>query len=277
MFKLLTYLNRNKFFNIILVTTYFFLVTLPHEWVGVKLGVLVNNLSRVEFNRFVLIAGSILLFLYFISIFKNILISKKRTILIFYLLLSAFLAILSLNLLIIVNVEIIHFIQFGILAILLLPLFNDFFLTFFICLLLGFVDEGYQYYYLPVRTTYFDFNDVVLDLIGAGLGLSLLRTYPQISTLVDDFKKRQKYIWISWASILIGLLGFIKLGWIQLYSKGDGTDHWTTLVIKKSEGFWTKDPHGIFHVMSPLEGIICLTILLFIYQFITKDLETNLA
>jgi len=277
MFKLLTYLNRHKFLNFAIVTIYFFLVTLPHEWVGVQLGNLVQNLSRVEFNRYVLVIGFILFVFYLISIFRNVLNITKKTIPIFYLCLSAMLAIISLNLLIIVNVEIIHFVQYGILAVLLVPLLNDFFLTLFICGLLGFIDEGYQYYCLPIRTTYFDFNDVVLDFIGGGLGVSFLRTYPKISKIVYSFKKRLKYIWLSWLSLLVLALIFIKLGLLQIYSKGDGTDHWTTLVVKKSEGFWTKDPHGIFHVMSPLEGIICLTILLFIYQFITTDIETSPA
>ena len=276
MFKLLTYLNRHKFLNFAIVTIYFFLVTLPHEWVGVQLGNLVQNLSRVEFNRYVLVIGFILFVFYLISIFRNVLNITKKTIPIFYLCLSAMLAIISLNLLIIVNVEIIHFVQYGILAVLLVPLLNDFFLTLFICLLLGFIDESYQYYYLPVRTTYFDFNDVVLDFIGGGLGLSLLRTYPKISNIVHNFEKRLKYIWLSWFFLLFSALIFIKCGLLQVYSKGDGVaDHWTTLVVKKTEEFWTKDPHGVFHVMSPLEGIICLTILLFIYQFITIDIEKS--
>lgn len=275
MFKLITFLDRNKLLNFLIVTVYFLLVTLPHEWVGVKLGEMVQNMSRIEFNRIVLVIGTISLLVYLFGIGRNILKFEKKIIPIFYLILSTSLAIISLNLLIIVNVEIIHFVQYAILAILFFPLLNGFLLTLFLCMILGFIDEGYQFYCLPVRTSYFDFNDVVLDFIGAGFGLSILRVVPKISNLTSLKTHASKFVWASWLAILTLAAVLIKLGYLQVYSNGTNDDHWTTLVIKQSEGFWTKDPHGIFHVMSPLEGMICLTILLFIYQFINKDLETS--
>ncbi len=275
MIKLLTFLKRNKFLNFLIVTVYFLLVTLPHEWVGVKVGEWVQGMTRIEFNRIILICGSILLLVYFLVLTKNIFKIQKKFIPIFYLIFTASLAIISLNLLIIVNVEIIHFIQYGLLAILLFPMLGEFFICFFICMLLAFVDEGYQYYCLPIRTTYFDFNDVVLDFIGAGFGLSFLRTFPEISTLIQEKKWGVKSTWFSWLAILAAAVLCIKLGFLQVYSLEEGNDHWTTLVIKKSEGFWTKDPHGIFHVMSPLEGVLCLSILLIIYQFININLEKS--
>ena len=189
--------------------------------------------------------------------------------------------VVSFNMLIIVNIEIIHFIQYAALAILLFPLSKSFFTTIVLVMFLGAIDEAYQYYYLsPQRTNYYDFNDVILNLLGAGVGMIFLRSHTRIKTLLIDNVESFRKIWITYFSIclLIALLIWQKdlvqrvinfLG-LELDWAGFGA----VLIRIPTTRFWTEIPPQIFyHVVQPFEGFIIITILLFIFSFLYKNAE----
>ena len=75
-----------------------------------------------------------------------------------------------------VNSEAIHFVQYGILALLLIPLVRRCGETIVLVTLLGILDEAYQYWVLHGDWgVYYDFNDVVLNLLGAAMGVLVPR------------------------------------------------------------------------------------------------------
>jgi hypothetical protein len=76
--------------------------------------------------------------------------------------------------LIVNNIERIHFPQYAMLALLLgLSLRNEM-LIFFVTTFAGFVDEFLQFAMDPMKTNYLDFNDIVLNILGAAAGVVLL-------------------------------------------------------------------------------------------------------
>ena len=76
--------------------------------------------------------------------------------------------------LIVNNIERIHYPQYAMLALLLgLSLRNEM-LIFFVTTFAGFVDEFLQFVMDPMKSNYFDFNDIVLNILGAAAGVVLL-------------------------------------------------------------------------------------------------------
>ena len=72
------------------------------------------------------------------------------------------------------NIERVHYPQYALLALLLgLSLRNEM-LIFFVTTFFGFMDEFLQFAMDPMKTNYLDFNDIVLNILGAAAGVVLL-------------------------------------------------------------------------------------------------------
>lgn len=76
--------------------------------------------------------------------------------------------------LIVNNIERIHYPQYAVLALLLGLSLREEMLVFFVTIFAGFVDEFLQYAMDPMKTNYLDFNDIVLNVLGAMVGIVLL-------------------------------------------------------------------------------------------------------
>lgn len=278
MIRFLNFLEKNFWLNVLLVIIYFLMVTLPHEWVGLQTVKVFGEMSRDQYNLIILLIGVGILFLYLIPLFSNLRKIENKFIPIAFLLFTIFLTVLTFNTLVIINIEIIHFIQYAVLAILVFPIFKRFLPSLFKVMMLGTVDEAYQYYYLaPERTNYFDFNDVILNTVGAAFGLVFLRTYPDIKNFYSQKSKyNTKSVFLIWVSFLIVFFVFIKTSLIQVWPSENGDDHWSLLVKKVPEGFWSiVHPNVTYHVILPLEGLIYMSILLIIYSFLKFGIEEN--
>ena len=162
------------------------------------------------------------------------------------------------------NIEAIHFLQFMALAMLVFPLFRRALPTLAITLLFAFADELYQYLLLyPERESYLDFNDVVMDLYGMGMGMVFL-----ISAKVRwnaPIKLTRHPVFYIWAGILSITSILLATGTFALFQTGE-TKNALFFFNENPPGgpFWVKFyQSGIsFHILSPWEGaIILLTVL----------------
>jgi VanZ like family. len=266
-------LAERKAFNISLLLLYFIAVVLPHKRFGTFINdVVFQTLSRDQSNLMIAIVVSltILLFGYFWWIRIGGL--KDRRSLIYMMMLNVIMAIVLINTMFVNNVEAIHFLQYFIFALLLFPLIGNYQSTLICGTLLGVLDESHQYFYLsPLDTAYFDFNDIVTDIVGVVFGLLFLRSY-------GIEAQSQFRFWHStgFKGIVILILIFASthlLGWISIYPNADRPFH---LLREWPPGFWSiisgNKVHSeiSYHVLRPLGGTVLTIALLWIYSRIGR-------
>jgi glycopeptide antibiotics resistance protein len=90
----------------------------------------------------------------------------------------------SYEVLIVFSVETIHFVQHALLAVPVFALTMSFGETVGWVTLMGAVDEAYQYFvlYAGNKTVYFDFNDIILNLVGTGIGVLMIYTLSDLKS-----------------------------------------------------------------------------------------------
>lgn len=270
--KLINYLENNRVLNWILIVLYYALAVLPHEEVGVWIAKnIMKPLGRDMYNHRMFMIAAMGIGLYALVVLWNVFRKEKSvqwTPLI-YLLVNIGLALASWYFLFVFNVEAIHFLQYMLLAILMFPIFRRYGETLFWCTIMGAVDEAYQYFILsPNRTNYYDFNDIILDLIGAAFGLILIRSFrPVLRNAAKWYKSSILYCSVL-LTVLIGVL--YGLGALRFYPDEAFPDAWL-LVKKVPEGFWTELKPVIFHIVEPLEGMLIVVGLLVGFSFLKYD------
>ncbi len=267
--SLYNWLKDNRKINVFLAIIYYLLVVLPHEEVGIWINETLNEPYGIDiYNLIVLWLGGIILLGYIFPLWKDIkqIEEGKGQVLIAFLI-TFLLIIVAFNTLLVVNIEIIHFVQYAILAILLFPLFNNYQDTLFYAIIFATIDEGYQYFVLaPFRTDYFDFNDIIIDLIGAALGLFLF-WINAIKDRVTSHKWFQTPTAIGgFILILIGTIAFLT-NILAIYPAESEPQAPLLLIRKIQENFWTiSAPNIKFHVVRPFEGLLILGGLFYFYS-----------
>ncbi len=269
MVRYVDWMAQRKGFNLCIVAVYSIFILFMHDPM-VNLSVLVMNyFTRQVYDviigavAFVLLAGSIYYFIKKLTEFR-----QATELKIGYLITVVSLLFLHSQVHFVMNIELIHTAEFGIMAILIFPLTKRFGDTAFYTILLGTVDEWFQYQVLyPEKSDYFDFNDLVTNLLGAGFALVLLyaagvnnKSYPSKSAW---YKSPVLYI----TAILAFFTGALfKLSLIQTYAGSENA--W--LVLNKADGpeeYWRNltGSEIVYHVMPPLEGVALIALLLALF------------
>jgi len=280
--QILNFLSKHSLLNVFVCLGFFLLVTLPHEFVGVSIAAIFKGVSRKSYDLTILCLGLLILLIFIGILISQIwkLTNPKIPIAFFCLCLT--LMITSLHSLIIINIEIIHFIQYALMAILIFPLFKNFFSTLLFVTLLGSIDEAYQYYFLsPERTNYYDFNDVILNLLGAAMGLIFLRSHRGIRTMLQaDREHIHRITWLSYAlivclvSIMIWKKSFVQTIINKIGLNLNWENYGSELIRKPTTSFWTEiPPKIIYHVIQPIEGVVIISFLLFTFSFLYYKAE----
>jgi len=175
------------------------------------------------------------------------------------------LALVADTVLIVTNVERIHYPQYAILALLMIPVLPSYFTVLVACAAAGAVDEFLQFAILPHYTQYLDFNDFFLNLTGAGLGLALHASFGKASPMELSRPKPVDAKAVALTLLLIiGLLGAGAAGRIvhqapvregyPLIQQVEGNKA-LVLSFRTKDGFWTTAAHGrTYHILSPLGG-----------------------
>ncbi len=272
--KFIDWLHKNRMANLIILCIYFLLVVLPHEIVGrFIMNDLFEDFSRPKLNSTVLAITFLAFSAFLFTLLRNLVRGDQKRAKLIYLFITLGLIILVYNTLFVLATESAHFPQYALIAILLFPLTLNYNVTLFWATLLGAFDEAYQYFYLNPRATgYFDFNDVITDLLGAVLGLLLLWTF-------GIKRKVETGPWYQRSSFLMGI-GILLMGGIlilfrimAIYPNEDSNKTIITLMKKVPESFWSYDKVGdlYFHVVHPIEGILIISILFGAYTFLGKS------
>ena len=266
--SLLNFLEKYKLLAGFLITVYYVLVVTMHLHFGKFVARTLDiPFGRDTYNMIVLGMAFFLCFAFLIWFFKGLkrLPLSERKITLTYLIITLLLIVCSINVIIIINIELIHVLQYAIFAILLFPILQRYYDVLFWTTFFGALDELYQYVYLaPNLTDYYDMNDVVINMVGAAMGLILLR-----SQGVFQLKPVKPILKSSWfwgvAIIFILIFSLWSVGQLTFFPNGENV--FFEFIRDFQPGFWREvPPKTLFHVIQPLEGLVILIILFVIYN-----------
>jgi hypothetical protein len=178
------------------------------------------------------------------------------------------------RILIVNNIERIHFPQYMVLALLLGWSLRNESLIFFVTFFAGFLDEFRQYVIAPDRDNYLDFNDITLNVLGAALGVAMLMSLRSSCSIErDKYEERFNKIFKSCVSaVAVLVVVMLVSGRFVLLSEQvkprdvlpsvDGKLSFV-LSFERHDQFWQHSPaHGkAFHVFDPFEGLTILFLL----------------
>lgn len=256
----------------LLLFIYSVAVTLPHEWVQSWL--FVNAVRPLGSRTFYLVmAGLALAALASLGlvIARRLPRHAAPVALRHCSLLTLALILLAWRFLTVNNSELVHFAQYAVTGFVLMALTLSVTETLSFVLLLGGIDEAYQYAVLHSGWGIpYDFNDVTLDFLGGAIGVLLCLLYL-------DARPRPRSSFFSLrlgpGAVLLGLIvagsGLLLLtGHAVIYQDNSRTDYWFALSRLQFKDFWFFDATWgprIIHPLAPLEGPILLLGLLLIY------------
>ena len=244
----------------ILLTVIFYLSTvLPHEYIGGEINEVFEDLTRAQYNRIILIVLCVGVLLYSIVIIRSLLKHKERmTKGLLYLIITIIFCAICMRYLTVINIEAIHFLQYGLLSITVFQLVKRYDYTIWIILLMGFFDESYQHFYLTPNTfAHLDFNDMFLDLVGAGFGLSSLYCLNQSSEPKNS--KIGNGILVAYAILIVTGIILYVTGMMRIWPTVSEELAPIQIMQKELSGFWqTYRKVHQYHIMRPLEGVLIL-------------------
>jgi hypothetical protein len=254
----LTWLGKNKMITVLLsIILYFSIVTFHDEITTLAIKVR-NSIGRDLYNSYLAYSFLALLLIILGYFAWHIFRSKQKLLNIILVALITGIMLFSFKFLMVYSIEAIHFVEYMMLAIILLPLLRSYGETVFWVTILGIIDELFQYFFLVPNFEYFDFNDNILNLIGAGCGAI------SVFILWKDAIEIKRSKWYRSPAIItaIGLLLlFFLLLWtgkMTINPTGiPGGDSWFSLNRKgMPDGFWEAAyPGRRFHILRPYEGI----------------------
>ncbi len=269
MFPIITWLRDRPILNIILAGIFYLLVTLPHEQVGIFIAGIFKGMPRPEYDLIILCLASVIFLFYILPLLRTILKNRDRNLILFFLLVTVALTILSINTILIVNIELIHFIQYAALAILFFPLTMRYTDTLFWVTFLSAIDEAYQYWFIaPERTNYYDFNDLIINMLGVVFGLLTIRSTQKVHALAKNDKRpfvKNPILVGSIAMIVITLLLF-AFNIMDVYPNSEDPQAPMLLIKKVETTFWSViHPKITYHIVRPMEGLVILVMLFIFY------------
>lgn len=259
--NILTWLGNHKLIAVLLaIVTYFSIVTFHDEITQIAIKVR-NAFGREQYNSFLGYFFLLILAL-FVGYLVRIIARNERKMASGILLLSvSLLMLISFRYLMTYNIEAIHFVEYALVAIILMPVLRSYGETVFWVTILGLIDELFQYFFLVPEFEYFDFNDNILNLLGAGAGVIFVFIAGGNAVEIRKYKWYRSPALVTAASLLVLFLVLYISGKMTFNPTGieDGAN-WFSLNRKPMpEGFWKEAYAGRnFHIMRPLEGIAAM-------------------
>ncbi|MEK6673846.1 MAG: VanZ family protein [Nitrospirota bacterium] len=277
--SLISFLGKHKLVNILIGACYYLATVLLHEEVS-KVSVWIQDkLTLMVYNNLITVIGVALIVAMSSYIANRIRLSSDRYFRTFYLFMTIGLVVLSYTTLMVVNVEAIHFLQYTMLAIPVFAVTLHFGDTLFWTTFLGAIDEAYQYFVLK-NWKYFDFNDIVLNLVGGAIGVMLIYIMLDYKRFAPDIKNRK---WFKSPAIITSAL--LTVSSLLLYMAGvvrtyPGPDSRKAVILLSKElpskEFWISFKWGkTYHILKPVEGIILCIVLAGIYYLIDYRVRTK--
>lgn len=256
--RYLQWFRQHRLINALLVFAYIVLLIFAHEWF-VNLSVeVMRSLSLPVYNKLVAgvttIAAVAVIVLIARAISQKVELQRSGL-----LVLALTLAALIIHFFVFteMNVEFIHAVEYGILAALIYPLVGRFAAAVVYSFPVMLFDEWYQYQVLFDWVEYFDFNDILLDLLGAGLFLAVIKTFSQESEQPTALTK-QSEVYVLFLMAVTAMMMLLS-STVVPYPEDAASNTWLVLnAIEEPYGFWRVHPliGSTYHVLEPITGLI---------------------
>ncbi len=267
--RIIKWLSEHKIINFILLLGYYIAVVLPHKSFGRFLNQKVfKGITRAEYNQMVLMGALVALGGFAAWFYYNSRSHAKRKWLYGYLGLNVLFAFLIMSFLFVINIEVVHFPQYALFAILVFPLLGNYQQALIWTIFAGALDEAHQYFYLaPKDTFYYDFNDVVTNLVGAVFGLLFIWSFSIKEWRTPRFIQSTGFMAIC-VLVLMVVLACLS-GVLNIYPSEDTSYQ---LLRRWPESFWsTVPPQVTYHIMRPLEGTVATILMTLVFFRIGKE------
>jgi len=274
--KLILWFSERRLFTVILCGVYLVLVVLLHKPVSNVFDWMRAVLSFKVYNQALLHVSLLIAFVFAVFVGLKVKSSGRRSSKIMCWLFTALLVVASYKLLIVFNIEMIHYPQYAIPTVLIFALVMNYRKTVLWTTLIGALDEAYQAFviYRDNNDVYLDFNDIILNLVGAGIGVALIYTLTEMGGPRPEgsHKSRRKFMFpffLTTALILIAAIFLHMSGLMQFYPGAKSVAALIVLSRKPaSAGFWTVPTVGkLFHILTPTEGILSIAALIGCYSY----------
>ena len=269
-------MTKRQFLSLLVVLYSFAIIHLHDFFVQLSV-VVMNHFSLATYN--VLVQNTIAVFgVFLISITSLKAFKSKRFRLFGFFLFYCLLLFIHWLFLFEMNIEIIHALEFGLLALLLYGATCNAGAAVILCLPFMLIDEWVQYSLLYGNyNKYYEFNDLVLDILGAGLAILVLKIIEkERKTVLLPFWKRNEYRVLF--VLLIFFCVLVLSGVLAAHQSQVNTYTIFTLSrIDAPELFW--QTHAFtgakYHILAPLPGafimfVLCVLLGCIDYSFIQK-------
>ncbi len=269
MIRMIDWLSRHKALNILLAAAFFLAVVSFHDEVTDLALYFRRKVNLSGYNLFFTIGTALSATIWIYWAFRHARRRFQPDLILLFLIPTLLLTLVFFLFMLTYTIEAIHFIQYAILALLLFPLLKSYGATVFWTTILGMFDEIYQYVVLTPFFKYFDFNDILLNLAGAGIAAVSIRLAGSLNVPKDIHTRA---LLSSAVFILIVVAAFSLAycaGFIRWYSlPGEVHPGWFSINRAMPQpGFWTEVYQGRFiHIAGHFEGLFAMA-LLFAYYF----------
>lgn len=265
------WISRHRKLNALLVFAYAFFLVFAHD-VFVNLSIdIMNSLSLTVYNQvvaFVIALSAITLAGISVVVYRNGPDLKSLA----YFLGTLLLLVTHFFVLTEMNIEFIHAIMYGAFAVLIFPLVGRYGGAVVLGLPLMLVDEWYQHVILyPDSTDFYELNDIVLDLLGAGLFISLIQLLGVHAKKASTPLIQRTELWVLLV-LVVAVIGAITSCFITPYVEDACSNTWLVLnKLPEMNEFWYVHPRigSTLHVLKPIEGLLLQ--LLLVLGYLTMD------
>lgn len=208
--RLLYWLSDHRAWAAFAAACYALLIIFSHEGIQQVVRGWYESFTRERVNTWVHVGMAALGVLLIRLVWRALKPPRDRGFKVVYLLVTIGLMAGSWRWLFYTDVEVVHFPQFAVLAVLIFPIVRCHWRTMFYTTFIGVVDEAVQFYVYNPWPVHLDFNDMIYNQIGAGLGCilvwlaggnMLVRSRPAVRWIGESL--RMPPVWLTLA---VGLL-----------------------------------------------------------------------
>jgi hypothetical protein len=258
------WLSSKKMLNIILIILYSLAILFLHDPI-VKITLQIKDRLTLPVFNYIVGVASITVFIIFLAVLFNELLKNKtdRTLKLFFLITTSGVVVLHTQIMFEMSIEIIHSLEYSILAFLIFPAFKRYGAAVIFSLPVMLIDEWMQYEIMyKSYVEYFELNDVLMDVLGCGFMMLIIWIFGAKSeNFKHPFWKNAEIVFLALISITITVLILTCI--VSLYPDTACNHTWLVLNrLKNPDSFWQIHPvHGsTYHVLQPVKGLVIILI-----------------